>query len=360
MKGKTMRRAMFVLTTIGTMALVAGCSKKVATEVTKEAPPVSVQSVEVGEGVFPKTIPLTGSLRGESHSDLAAGTTGRLVKVSFERGSHVKKGDVLAVVDVRQAQIAAAEATVSAALAKEQLASTTRDCARTKTLFEKGALSQAEYDRTSDQCRNAALQARAADYRSTQAGHTLQDGWIRAPFAGTIAERTIDVGEFVRADSRIGTLVTNDALRLEFSTPEALLGAVKAGDKVSFQVPSQPGKQFEATVTRTGIAVREATRDVPFEASVDNSARVLLPGMFAEVRLQTGTETLPSIPPTAIVERDKKKYVYVIENGRANLRIVSAGAEENGRVGILRGLRKGERAIVSPKADLPNGAAVTL
>ncbi len=93
---------------------------------------------------------------------------------------------------------------------------------------------------------------------------------------------------------------------------------------------------------------------------MDNSARVLLPGMFAEVRLQAGTETLPSIPPTAIVERDKKKYVYVIENGRANLRIVSAGAEENGRVGILRGLRKGERAIVSPKADLPNGAAVTL
>jgi membrane fusion protein, multidrug efflux system len=353
--------ALFSLTVTLSLCFGLGCAKQDPSASTgaptTTTSAVTVQTTEVGEAAFPKTLPLTGSLRGEAEADLAAGTNGRLVKVAFDRGTKVKKGDVLAVVDTRQAQISAAEAAVGADLAKEQVANADRECARTKALYDRGALAKAEYERLTDQCRTSSLNARAAGLRAAQAGQTVYDGTIRAPFDGTIADRWIDVGEFVRADSRVATLVNPSALKLEFSAPERLLGTIKNGDSVAFRVQSQPLQSFRATIMRTGIAVRESTRDLPFEARVDHSD-LLLPGMFAEVHVTIGTETTPCVSPKAIVQKDGKTYAWVVEQGRANLRVVSVGITQDGLISVPRGLHKGDRVVLDPQPSITNGAPV--
>jgi membrane fusion protein, multidrug efflux system len=349
-------------------ASVAACASKgdgAATSNTAVAsePVIRVTTTEVSGGSFPVMMPLTGTLRGDAEADVAAGTNGRLIKVTVVRGAKVKKGDTLAIVDTRQAQISAAEASVSAKLAQEQVTTATRECERTQALFDKGAIAKAEYDKLSDQCRTSALSAQAANYRAAQAGQVVSDGVIRAPFDGLVAEKFVEQGEFVRADSRIATVVTPNSLRLEFAIPEQLVGQVKNGDEVSFRVPSQPGKQFRAKVSRLGIAIREATRDLPIEAYVEPSDKQLapgqlLPGMFAELALSTGVQATNAVSQAAVVTRSGKQYVYVAEKDRATLRAVTTIGQLGDQVGVSRGLQKGERVIVSPPAGLSNGARI--
>lgn len=343
----------------GSFGLV-GCKAK-----TTEAPKAPVTKVKVvtstiEEALAPRILPLTGSLRGEQHSNLAAGSSGRIVKIAVERGTEVKKGEVVALVDTRLAQISAAEASASAELAKAQVESSTRECARYKTLLEKGGVSKAEYDRLTDQCRTSSLSAKAADLRVAQAGQNVADGVIRAPFSGVVADRWVDVGEFVRNDSRVITLVTMDPLRLEFAVPEVHIALVKKGGKVSFTVPSQPKRTFTGVVKFLGAAVRESTRDLAIEAVVDNADRSLAPGMFAEVSLALGEEPTPFVPTSAIIERDHRAFLFIVEDGRAAERIVTLGAKAGDRTAVSLGVKKGERVVVGPPAELSNGAYLDL
>lgn len=322
------------------------------------APKVRVTTAAVVSMPMPRVLPLTGSLRGEEQSDLAAGTAGRLLRVQIERGSEVKKGDVLAVVDTRQAQLSAAEAKTSAALAAAQGANAARDCERYKSLFDKGSISRAEYDKFTDQCKTSDLSAKAAELRAAQAGQTVSDGIIRAPFTGVIADRWVDVGEFVRADTKVVTLVTMNPLRLEFAVPEARMNLVKKGADVSFHVPSQPGKTWKGTVKFLSAAVRESSRDVMVEATVENAERSLAPGMFAEVELSLGDEATTVVPKNAIVMREGLSHLFVVEDGRAIERVVALGPTKDTSVAVVRGVKDGDKVIVSPPPELSNGSYV--
>lgn len=360
-------RTLFSLALVGAVAALGlsatGCKRDANAApkaTTAGANKVKVSTVDVTEGTMPRVLPLTGTLKGEKQSDLAAGTAGRLTKVNVERGSDVKAGDVLALVDVRQAAISAQEATASAALAREQVTSAKRDCERYKGLFEKGSISRAEYDRYTDTCTNTELTARAADLRAQQAGITVADGVIRAPFSGTVAEKFIDVGEYVRADSKVVSLVTLNPLRLEFAVPESRISLVKKDAKVTFTVPAQPKREFSGTVRYLGQAVKESTRDLTIEAVVDNADRALAPGMFAEIQLVLGEERVPTVPTSALVPREGSVHVFIVEDGRAAERVITQGATKGDLVAITRGVKTGEKIIVSPPAALVNGAYLEL
>jgi RND family efflux transporter MFP subunit len=153
--------------------------------------------------------------------------------------------------------------------------------------------SQAEYDRISDQCRTTPLSVTASEARAHAAALVVGDGVIRAPFAGVVTERYVEVGQYVRQDTKVVALVDLDPLRLEFTVPEASLAAVKEGNKVTFTVSAYPDRSFDGTVKYVGAAVREATRDLVTEAIVPNADKFLRPGMFASVLLETGTEKTP-------------------------------------------------------------------
>ncbi|MFO0666693.1 MAG: efflux RND transporter periplasmic adaptor subunit [Polyangiaceae bacterium] len=355
--GVATRVAIVAVTMLASVGV--GCKQQGPADTKVDAgPKVRVTTTAVVSQPMPRVLPLTGSLRGEEQSDLAAGTAGRLLRVQIERGSEVKKGDVLAVVDTRQAQLTAAEAKTSAALAAAQGANAQRDCERYKALFDKGSISRAEYDKFTDQCKTTDLSAKAAELRAAQAGQTVSDGIIRAPFSGVIADRWVDVGEFVRTDTKVVTLVTMNPLRLEFAVPEARMNLVKKGAEVTFHVPSHPGKAWKGTVKFLSAAVREASRDVVVEAAVDNADRQLAPGMFAEVELSLGEEKTTVVPTGAIIARESLSHLFVVEDGRAVERVVAVGPTKEGLVAITRGVKDGEKVILSPPPELSNGTYV--
>ncbi|MFT3767366.1 MAG: efflux RND transporter periplasmic adaptor subunit [Minicystis sp.] len=337
---------------------LVGCKQTQAAPAERAADAVHVETVEVREQPMPRSLKITGTLRGKQQTDLAANAVGRVLKTFVERGAEVKQGDLLATLDIRNASLTAAEARANAALARAQAETAKRECDRYQKLLDQGAVSAAEYDRMSDSCRNAPLSIEAAQARAQAASIVVGDGMIRAPFSGVVTERYVDEGEYVRQDSKVVSLVSLNPLKLELTVPEASLASVKEGGLVTFTVPAYPDRQFSGTVRFVGAAVRETTRDIVAEAVVDNPDRALRPGMFATVALLTGDAPAPVIPRSALVDKDGLVHVFAVVNQRLEERVVQTGAQKGDLVAVTRGLTHGDRVVQKPAPTLQNGQAV--
>jgi membrane fusion protein (multidrug efflux system) len=268
---------------------VAGCSSKgAAAEAKPKETRIKVSTAAAVAQQVPVEIALTGVLEANQRTDLTANATGRVNRLFVELGQVVAAGAPIAKLDARSAAFTQQEAAANAATAAEQLASAQRDCARYKALLDTGAISQAEFDHESVQCKTGASSELAAQARAAQASQNVNDSTIRAPFAGRIAERMIHVGDYVHPDTKVVTLLSDDPLRLRLTVPEPDIFAVKTGTMVRFDTLGVQNRSFQGEIKFIGGEVRAQTRDVVVEAMVDNHDGVLLPGMFVTAHLATG------------------------------------------------------------------------
>ncbi len=342
------------------LLLFVGCKQAPAAPADAGASeqPVTVTSAAATDLEVPATLRLSGTLRGNQETDLAANAAGRVIETLVERGASIKPGQILAKLDVRAAALSATEARAQVENAKVQQEQAQRECTRYEALKAKGAISDLEYDRSVAQCRTLPITVEAASARARLAAQNVGDGIIRAPFGGVVMERFIEVGQYVRQDSRILTLVSLDPLRLELSVPESEVGKVKQDAEVSFRVAAYPGRRYVGKIRFVAGALRATTRDLVVEALVENPDKTLLPGMFADVELATGTQKLPSVPKAALLDRDGQAHAFVIADGRAEERILSLGPAVGERVSVQKGVVIGDQVVVSKLDDLSNGQRV--
>jgi RND family efflux transporter MFP subunit len=345
-------------TLLSALAVGPGCKAKADAAVLAPVPRVRVEQVEVRERPMPLSLALTGTLRGQRQADIAANAMGRVLQTFVERGAEVKQGDLLATLDTRAASLTAQEASAMAELARSQQQTAKRECERYETLFAQGAIGRAEFDRISDQCKNSPLSVVAAQARAAAASQVVGDGQIRAPFAGVVTDRWAEAGQYVRADSRVVSLVSIDVLRLELTVPEASITRVSTGGALTFEVPAYPGRSFSGTVRFVGAAVREATRDLVAEAEVPNPDRALRPGMFAAVSLAAGEAPATVVPKGALLHKEGSLRVFAVVDQRLEERVVQRGVEKDGLVAVLRGLKPGDKVVAAPTDALLNGQPV--
>jgi membrane fusion protein (multidrug efflux system) len=322
------------------------------------AKPVRVESIVVSEQPVPKTMSVTGTLEADQRTELSANASGRVVRTFVERGDVVKAGALLAQLDARGATLSHAEAEANARSIADQLKSVQAECERYKALQGKGAITQQEYDRQASQCLTQASAEAAARARVADAARVVQDAAIRAPFAGVIGERFINVGDYVQPSSKVVTLLVDNPLRLRISVPEPAIPYAKEGTVVSFQTLTLPDREFKATIKYVGREVRATTRDMINEAVVDNRDHLLLPGTFVTVQLPIGTTNLPVVPKDALVQLDEGTTVFAVANGRLQQRAVQSSVAIGDGIAIAEGLKKGDHIVVRPAADLQDGAPV--
>ncbi|NUP13385.1 MAG: efflux RND transporter periplasmic adaptor subunit [Polyangiaceae bacterium] len=346
---------------VAASSLSSACGRKAppsAEGSERKVDPVRVSTTAVREAPMPVTMKLTGALRADRQARLAASGAGRVVKINVDRGSEVKQGDVLAELDVSSASLSAAEAQKAVQSAKVQRESAKRECERAKMLFENGAISKSELDLRNTSCQSADLGVEAAGLRVALGAQAIRDASVRAPFAGVVEQRSTDVGEYLLPGSPVATVVAIDKLRLEIFVPEAQLAQVTRDKSVTFHVAAYPGRSFVASVGVVGATVRDGTRDVLVEASVENADRALKPGMFAIVELVTSEQASPVVPKAAIVQRGDASHIFVVVDGRAHERIVKLGPERGQDVAVVRGATVGDQVVASPPDNLLNGSAV--
>jgi RND family efflux transporter MFP subunit len=344
---------------VSVIAFVAGCTHGSEERVEVRAEPaVKVQAEAVSAMVVPESIRLTGNLRGNREVDLAANAAGRLIRTDIERGQLVKAGQVLAQLDVRAASLSATEARAQAESAGVEAERARIDCERSEALHQRGAIADAEYQLRMTQCRTIPLSFEAATARARLAAQNVGDGLVRAPFDGVVTDRYVEVGQYLRQDSRVISLASLDPLRLEMAVPEAEIAKVHVGTDVSFAVPAYPDRRFGGEIRYLSGAVRQTTRDLIAEAVVPNADGALKPGMFADVELVTGWRVLPSVPQAAIVGRDGESHAFFVVGGRLEERVLALGPAIGDRISVARGARDGEQVALGEPAELSNGARV--
>jgi RND family efflux transporter MFP subunit len=319
---------------------------------------VHVQSVAVAQKAMPLYLTLTGTLRANAESDIAADVNGKVVLTYVERGQPVKRGQLLAGGDSRGATRAASAAQAQARMAQSQLEQAQRDCERVKHLLETAAISQAEYDRQTAACTSQQWSAAAAEAQQASATKLVGDANIRAPFDGIIGERYVNVGQYVQPSTRVASEYAPDPLRLELTVPEANVGAVKQDMPVDFTVAAYGEQSFTGRVRFISPNVREATRDLVVEAVVPNQDLRLKPGMFAVARVRLGEQVVPVVPVAGVIRDEAGARVFVVVDRQIQERLVQLGEAVGDSVAVTSGVRVGESVVVRPGPDVRDGARV--
>ncbi len=355
---------------LSTLTLVAGAaalasstlgchtSEAKAQTAPKPEPTIKVTSAAVTLRTVPRTLGVTGSLSANRESNVAATVAGRVVAVHGERGEVVEQGALLARLDARDAALQRAEADAHVNGARIAQESANRDCTRAEQLLQNRVISQAEYDRTRASCDAAAFSQAANVARKRLAERALGDSAVRAPFAGVVAERVVEDGEFVMPGQTVARLVEINPLRLELSIPESAAGIVHRGSPVSFMVAAFPGQPFAGVVAHLGPVVRQAGRDFVVEALVDNAAGKLRPGMFATAELELGTRQVLTVPQKAISGSPSSPRLFVVHDGRAEERVLKLLGASGDLALVDKGVRENEQVIVAASSAYSDGSRV--
>jgi len=321
---------------------------------------VSVALVPARDVTTPRFVTLSGTLAGSEEAQVAAGAAGKVIATYVERGSVVKKGTVIVRLDSRAATAQAAQANADAEAQKLVAQQAKLDCDRTEHMFEKGAISKADYDKAHTQCESSKWTVSSAEARKTLTAEALRDTEIRAPFSGMIVERSVSAGEYVQPASRVATLVDTDSLRVEITVPEADIPFVKQGMLVDFRTSGGGGgdKLYHGKIRYVGPSVRRQSRDAIVEAVFANQAHELRPGMFVTARIALGEQSLPAVPAKAVRNEGTLKHVFVATGGRLEDRLVQAAEPIGGDVPIVSGVKAGEQVVAELTPDVRDGAKV--
>jgi membrane fusion protein (multidrug efflux system) len=319
--------------------------------------PIAVNLVPAKEVKVPRMITLSGSLIGAEEAEVAAGAAGKVVSTHVERGSVVKKGALLVKLDARAVAAQAQEAAAMLSSIKAQEAQAQLDCQRTDQMFAKGAISKADHDKAKTACETTKWSTSAAEARKTLTAEALQDTEIRAPFSGMVVERLVSAGEYVRADSKVVTLVDVDSLRVELTVPEADVTQIRQGMPVEFHT-AVSDKPVHGKIRYIGPAVRKQTRDAIVEAVLDNPDHDLRPGMFVTATLALGEQVLPAVPESSVRAEGTLRHVFLVEAGRLEDRLVQVAEPRDGLVPVVNGIKTGDRVVAQLTPEVRDGARV--
>ncbi len=309
---------------------------------------------------MPRYLRVTGDLQAAQQAMVASDGSGKVVSAPIERGSLVQKGDLLIKLDDRNAKLSLQEAEAALASTQSKLDWQRSELTRNEPLAKTKAIADSDFQKMKIELASAEANQAASMARRDMAQKALADTHVLAPFAGTVAERLTELGEFVTSNSPVANLVALDRLRLTLNVPETAVGQIKAGQEVGFSVPAFPGQAFTGTLKFIGASVRAASRDLVIEAEVANADGRLKPGMFAEARIALKEAPGIVIPSTALLRDGNTRKVFIVLDGRIVERLVEVGETKGEFLEIRRGLAKGDAVIVQPNAETTDGRKVNV
>ena len=277
-------------------------------------------------------------------------------------GSHVAKGEVLAVIESPEVdqQLSQAEAARQQAAASLALARSTVE--RWEALRRKDVVSQQELDERRSGATQAAANLAAAD-ANVQRLRQLQ-GFTRvtAPFDGVITRRNVEVGDLVDSSGKTLFVLTQmDPLRIYVNVPQSYAQLVRAGQKVVVTQAELRGRTFTGEVARSAGAIDPATRTMQVEINLPNKNAMLLPGAFVQVALPLPADASLVIPANALLFRKEGLSVAVVDgNGTVHLRPVQIGRNLGPTIEVLQGVSISDHLVLNPADSLAEGDHVTV
>ncbi len=333
-------------------------------EMTDEMAVPTVAVIQPGIGGNKSSLDLPGRLEAYSRAPIYARVSGFLKAYFVDIGQSVKAGQLLAEIEAPDLdqQLLQAKAALASAQAAETLATVTAQ--RWQTLGGSNAVSKQTVDEKAGDLTVKQALSKAAQANVDRLLVLSDFKRVIAPFDGIVTTRNTDVGALINADSSAGLalFVISDTqrLRLNVSIPQNYVPAVKLNTKVEITVPEYPGKTFYGTVEASARSVDAASGTTRMQVVVDNKSGELMPGAFANTRIQLPENSQAlSIPAGALIFGQKGLRVAVVEgNDKVILKNVTISRDLGQVVEIATGLERTDRVIDSPPDGLSNGDPV--
>jgi RND family efflux transporter MFP subunit len=385
--------ALVVMLTVGLCSCSGGKNGNV--EANAEAP-ITVGVAKVEKKTLSRQITLSSELVPFQEIDVYAKESGYVQKLNVDYGTHVKEGQIMAMLEIPELEAQLQEDKAEIKNASDQVIRAQHELGRYEAQYnalhlqytrlygvfqtQPGIVAQQEVDDAQGKdlaaaaqvdAGKAALEAAQSQLAAANAklvhDQTLFDySKITAPFSGIVTERYANLGTLLQAGTGSSTqamplvrLSEDDLFRLVIPVPESYVRYIRVGDPVSVHVPSL-NRTFPAKVTRFSVDVRADTRTMHTEVDVPNPQRVLVPGLYAEAQLGLDQKAdVTAVPVQALNHEGNKTTVFVVgPDGRLEDRPVQVGLETSSDVEIISGLREGEQVVVSDHSGLKTGQKV--
>jgi membrane fusion protein (multidrug efflux system) len=337
--------------------------------------PQTVSTVEVQKLQWQSQFTAVGTLNPVRGADLSTEVAGLVRKVHFKSGQDVKAGALLVELNadsdialLHSAEAAAAQAATVLKRDQAQLA------------IQAVAQAQIDADINDLKAKRAQVEQQAA---------VVAKKSIRAPFAGRLGISGLNPGQYVNAGDKLVTLQTLDPIYVDFALPQQQLAGLAVGQVVNLSVDTFPGQAFTGKINAISPKVDSATRNVQVEATVANPKQMLLPGMFANVKIDIGgTQERLTLPSTAVTYNPYGSTVYVVKQAEApkpgtpatpgapapapatdaqgkpqlvaQQIFVETGPTRGDQIAIVKGLEAGQVVVSSGQNKLKNGTPVTV
>lgn len=338
-----------------------GCSEAASTPAPETtAPPVMVVPVAIRDVV--ERIDATGQLRAKAAATVAAQVDGQVTGIAVEEGDPVEAGQILLEIDPQRRQLELADAEAGLAEARAQVKEARREVARITGLRKRDAASQAQFDQAQTDLALAVSRERGAEARLGLAWRALEDATIRAPFAGLIARRHTNVGEYLGVGVPLFDVVALDPIEAEFTLSEVDSARVAVGNEVGIRVAPYPDERFDALVTVIAPTIDPSTRTLRVKAEISNPDGRLRPGLFAHVDVGVAErQNVTMVPEDALVQRAEGAVLYrLVDGNRVQRMVVEPGLHSAEWVEVRAGLSAGDRVVVRGQRDLIDGGAVSV
>jgi len=319
-----------------------------------QPPPDAVTTIVTERTAWPVTLSAIGTTTPVQGVTVSADLPGIVDRIRFESGRRVRDGEVLVELDTRQerAQLVAAEA-------QRDLARVNFE--RMQSLVIDGAIARADYDR-------AAAEQKQTEARVGEIRATIERKIIRAPFAGVIGIRQVNLGQYLSAGDPVAPLQSLDPIYVEFGIPQQDAGQLRAGRRVRVTAEHLAGRALSGRITAIDSVVDEATHNVKVQATLANPGGKLRPGMFVQAEVTVGdTREVIALPASAVSYAPYGDSVFVVTDLKdpagktyrgVKQQFVKLGTARGDQIAVISGVNPGDEVVTSGVFKLRNGAAV--
>jgi len=302
-----------------------------------------------------------GTLNPYDAVNVSSEVDGILQTINVEEGSTVTRGQLLALSKETDYRLALEQATAALKQAEAALANAKQEHQRKEALYREELVTKQQYDDIV-----ARLALAGGDVERAKAGldlakEKLSKTRIYAPMAGSIKEKKVTAGDYIRNGTLLVSIIRTDLLKLLFSVTEKDVGSLRMEQDVTFTVDAFPGRDFRGKVKTIYPSLEEKTRSLQVEAVVANADKSLKPGLFCRVTLYTGSpRDTVVVPINALLYDNSTTKLFVVDQNRAKERKVKIGRKYGELMEITEGVKAGENVVTVGQNNLMEGVLVNV
>jgi membrane fusion protein (multidrug efflux system) len=340
-----------VILLIGVTAFFISCNDKnkipaTPTGAQAQNPAITADALIASTRPLSADIEIPGTIMANESTEIHPEVSGRVVSLNVREGAFVGQGTVLAKLYDGDLQAQVRKLQVQLKIAEQ-----TED--RQGQLLKIQGISQQEYDLSLLQVSNLKADI---DIVSEAIRKTV----VKAPFSGKLGLKNISPGAYVTPATIITTISQVSQLKIQFNVPEKYGSQLKNGQPINFTIDGS-AKTYTANILASEVMMDENTRSLAVRAVVKNSDPLLIPGVFAKVKIQLGKNEEAIMIPTIVVQPlGREKLVYLYKNGKSVPANITTGVRDSLNVQVLTGLNVGDTVITTGLLFLRPGADVKL